>query len=139
MALSAFDDKSRPPGPPAIKHVLGKAAVLWVQLISHVAENHGPITEQWNFAGAKYGWSLRLRQGERVVIYMTPQAGGFLAGVVLGEKAASAAHESGLPAAVLAFIDSAPRYAEGRGIRLPVASRGDLRTVQQLVALKMAR
>lgn len=139
MALSAFDDKSRPPGPLEIKDVLGKVAGLWDQLIAHVAQNHAPITEQWNFSGPKYGWSLRLRQKERVVIYMTPQAGGFLAGVVLGEKAANAARESGMPDAVLDLIDSAPRYAEGRGIRLPVASRGDLRTVQQLVALKMAR
>lgn len=138
MALSAFDDKSRPPEPAALKDVLGKSAGLWDRLISHVTAKHAPITEQWNFSGAKFGWSLRLKRKERVVLYMTPQAGHFLVGVVLGEKAAKAAHQSGLPNSILTLIDSAPRYAEGRGIRLAVATREDLLAVQQLAAAKMA-
>ena len=137
MGLSAFDEKSHCPDPTEIKDVLARSAGLWDQLIAHVAREFGPITEQWSFAAAKYGWSLRLRQKERVVVYMTPQAGGFLAGVVLGEKAASAAYESGLSDAVLSLINGAPRYAEGRGIRLRVATKGDLRVVQQLLELKM--
>ena len=139
MALSAFDDKSRPPDAAEVKDVLGTSAGLWDRLIAHVAENHDPITEEWSFSGATNGWSLRLRRKERGVVYMIPQAGGFLAGVVLGEKAASAAHERDLPDAVLRLIDAAPRYAEGRGIRLRVATRGDLRTLQRLIELKMAR
>ena len=138
MALSAFDDKARPPEPAELKRVLGDSAALWNRLISHVAENHAPITEKWNFSGAKYGWSLRLKRKERIVLYMTPQAGCFLAGVVLGEKAAKAAHQSGLPASVLTLIDSAPRYAEGRGIRLSVSNRDELLAVQRLAELKMA-
>jgi len=34
-----------------------------------------------------------------------------------------AAHERGLPDAVLSLIAGAPKYAEGRGIRLPVSGR----------------
>jgi hypothetical protein len=138
MALSALDDKSRRPTPADLKRVLGKSASLWSELVSHVAEKHAPITEEWNFSGAKYGWSLRLKRKDRVVLYMTPQAGQFLAGIVLGEKAAKAAHEKGLPKPVLALIDAAPRYAEGRGIRFPVSTRADLRAVEQLAAVKMA-
>ena len=63
----------------------------------------------------------------------------FLVGVVLGEKAAKAAPASGLPAAVFQLIEEAPRYAEGRGFRLPVAAREDLAAAQQLAALKMIR
>jgi hypothetical protein len=139
MALSAFDGKSRPPSPAELKKVLGKSAGLWDQLISHITESSPPITEQWNFSGAKFGWSLRLRRKDRIVLYMTPQAGVFLVGIVLGEKAAKAAHESSLPDSVLTLIDGAPRYAEGRGIRLAVATRRDLLAVKQLAALKMAR
>ncbi|MBK9305378.1 MAG: DUF3788 family protein [bacterium] len=73
------------------------------------------------------------------MLYMTPQAGAFQLGLVLGEKAAQAAHEMDLPDSVLPLIDAAPRYAEGRGIRLPVVTGDDLAAVRALAALKMAK
>jgi hypothetical protein len=39
---------------------------------------------------------------------------------------------------VLALVDAAPRYAEGRGIRLSVTRVEDLAAIQELVAVKMA-
>jgi hypothetical protein len=126
MALSAFEDKAKKPGATDLERVLGPSAALWKQLVDDIGRSHPPIAEVWNFAGAKFGWSLRLKRKDRVVLYMTPQSGYFLVGIVLGEKAANAAHGGGLPAAVVGLIDSVPRYAEGRGIRLPVVSSEDL-------------
>jgi hypothetical protein len=138
LALSAFDDKSHPPDPAELREMLGAAAELWDAAISETTAHHAPIEPRWNFSGAKYGWSLRLVRGERIVLYMTPQAGQFLASIVLGEKAAAAAHERALPQSVLARIDAAPRYAEGRGIRFEVTTAEDVCTVRHLVALKLA-
>jgi hypothetical protein len=138
VALSAFEDTSHPPGAGELKRMLGKSAPLWDQLIAETREAHAPITEDWNFAGAKYGWSLRLKQRDRVVLYMTPQAGQFLLGVALGGKAVAAADAS-VPASVRALIDDAPRYAEGRGIRFAVTKRADVAAAGHLAALKMRR
>jgi hypothetical protein len=138
MALSAFDDKTRPPEPGDLERVLGGAAGAWRELVAHVGESFPPVEAQWGFPGAKYGWSLRLRRNDRVVLYMTPQDGRFMVGVVLGEKAVAAARRSGLPGSVMALVDAASRYAEGRGIRFEVAAPGDLDAVRQLAALKMA-
>jgi len=138
MALSAFDDRTHRPDPTDLKGTLGRAAGLWDQLVSHVADRYAPITELWQFTGAKYGWSLRLRRLERTVLYLTPQRGVFLVGMALGEKAVHAALQGNLPAEVRAVIDEAPRYAEGRGIRLPVARKRDLRAVGILAAAKMS-
>jgi hypothetical protein len=143
MALSIFDGKGAPPTPSALKAALGPSARLWEALVSAVSAAHPPIEEQWNCAGPKFGWSMRLRRKERVVLYLIPQEKGFLAGVVLGEKAvkeATAGSVPGrrpLPAPVLALLEAAPRYAEGRGLRLPVASRQDVESVLRLVAAKM--
>jgi hypothetical protein len=137
MALSALEDRSHPPEPGELEAVLGKSAELWQQLIAHVGAAYPPMTELWSFTAAKYGWSLRLRRKERVLLYLTPQTDQFLLGVVLGEKAAKAAHDAGAPEAVLALIDSAPRYAEGRGIRMPIKTRADLEVAQALTALKV--
>ena len=136
MALSAFDDPARPPTPAAVRRCLGEAAPLWAELVAHVAGTCPPVEEVWNFAGAKFGWSLRLKRAERILVYLTPQDGRFLVGLVLGEKAVAEAAKRGLPPAVLALLDAAPRYAEGRGIRLTIAPGDDLETVRHLVALK---
>lgn len=136
MALSAFDDPARSPAPAAIRRSLGGAAPLWADLVAHVAGTCPPLDEVWTFAGAKFGWSLRLKRADRILLYLTPQDGRFLVGLVLGEKAVAEAAERGLPPAVLALLDAAPRYAEGRGIRLMIAPGDDLDTVRHLVALK---
>lgn len=138
MALSAFDDKSQPPETRELKRILGKSAALWNQLVAYVCDGYGPLKDEWNFSGAKYGWSLRLKRKDRAILYLTPQAGQFQVGVALGEKAVRAAHERGLPDAVLSLLDRAPKYAEGRGIRLPVSGRAELRIAQHLADAKMA-
>jgi hypothetical protein len=66
---------------------------------------------------------------------MTPCRGYFLASFALGEKAA---HETDLPVSVLETIDSAKKYAEGRGVRVEVRSAEDVRNVEKLAIIKMA-
>ena len=137
MALSAFDDPARPPVPAGVRRCLGDAASLRTDLVAHVAATCPQVEEAWNFSGAKFGWSLRPKKVERVLVYLTPQEGRFLVGLVLGEKAVASAKEKNLPPALLEVLDAAPRYAEGRGIRVTIAPGDDLATVRHLVALKV--
>jgi hypothetical protein len=62
VALSAFDDKSRKPKQADLKRTLARTSAHWDGLISHIATEYSPLDETWNFAGAKWGWSLRLKQ-----------------------------------------------------------------------------
>ena len=91
MALSVFDDKSRKPQAGELANILKRAGAHWDNLIAYIASDYPPLDETWNFAGAKWGWSLRLKQKKRTVLYMTPCKGYFLVGIVLGEKAVKAA------------------------------------------------
>jgi hypothetical protein len=138
MALSAFDDKACAPADPALEAMLGRAGRLWTRLRHDLQEAHGPLIEEWNFSGKAYGWSFRLKQPKRTLVYMTPCRAHFLASFALGEKACRAARSAGLPASVLALIDAAPKYAEGRGVRIPVRTKGDLGSVESLAAIKAA-
>ncbi len=139
MALSAFDDKARPPTGEALEEMLGRTSPLWARLKDDLGAAHGPLAEEWGFAGKAYGWSLRLERAERNLVHMTPCKGHFLASFALGEKAYRAARASKLPAAVLALIEAAPKYAEGRGVRIPVRTKRDVDAVEKLAALKIAR
>jgi hypothetical protein len=138
MALSAFDDKAKPPGAGALETMLGRTGAHWNDLVAHAAAAHAPLEEAWNFAGANWGWSLRLKQKKRTILYMTPCRKHFLVGFALGEKAVEAARGAGLPAWLLETIDAAKKYAEGRGVRIEVRNKQHLEAVKKLAAIKMA-
>lgn len=138
MALSAFDDQSHRPGSAELAAVLGKAAPLWAKLTSAAAEEAGELTEEWKFAGRNYGWSMRLKRKDRIIVYMTPCAGHVLVGIVLGGKAIDAGRAEGLSKSVAAVVDGAMKAPEGYGIRLPVKAARDVAVVRALVRMKVA-
>jgi len=137
VALSAFDDKSTEPQTMELRSTLGRSSVHWDNLVAHVEAEFAPSNATWNFAGAKWGWSLRLKQKKRTVLYMTPCNKFFLVGFALGKKAVEAAHALPLSGSTLATIDAATRYAEGRGVRIEVKTKKDLAAVKDLAAIKM--
>ena len=61
MALSVFADKAQGPTPAMIEKALGRSAERWKKIVAALADAVGPVTEHWNSAAAKYGWSMRLR------------------------------------------------------------------------------
>jgi hypothetical protein len=138
MALSAFDDRSQTPSAQEMEATLAASAGLWNQLLDHLATEYPPLDETWVFSGKKWGWALRLKQKKRAIVYLTPCEEHFVAGFALGEKAVRAAHEAQLAQDVLALIDAAPKYAEGRGVRIEVRTGRDVGSVKQIAAVKIA-
>lgn len=136
--MSAFGDKSKVPQDDDLEATLGTAFVFWNELKRLMASRFVPLSIEWGFTSKKTGWGLRLKGEKRTILYMTPCNGNFLVSFALSEKAVKAAHESDLPTSVLKVIDSARKYAEGRGVRLEVRSAEDVRNVEKLAAIKMA-
>jgi hypothetical protein len=139
MALSAFDDKGSPPQPEELMTVLGTSGEWWAAFVRGVEQIAGAVEQRWTYSGPKYGWSMRLLRRDRVLTYLTPQPGRFLVGVVLGEKAVQAGLRADLRPAALKSIEDAPRYAEGRGVRVTVESASDMEVALQIAALKTVR
>lgn len=136
--LKSMHDASHPPEPEALNADLGKAAPLWEAVIGLARERAPQLAEVWHFAGTKIGWSLRLVEKARILVYLTPGEGHFWIGLVLGKKAVTAAREAGLSKAATAILDAAPIYAEGHGVRFQVASRADMEGLQELLAIKVS-
>jgi hypothetical protein len=137
VALSAFGDKSNQPTETDLSITLASSFVLWNELIKRVSDRFVPLTTEWGFSSPKTGWGLRLKKETRVILYMVPCKGSFLASFALGEKAVAAAHASDLPFPVLEVIDSAKKYAEGRGVRIEVRNPQDVSHVEKLAIIKM--
>lgn len=135
---SVFTDKAQRPTAEDVAAALGKAHPRWQALRESVQEAHGPLTEEWYFAGKSHGWAFRLKDPKRTIVYMTPGRDHFVASLVLGERACAIAAGTPLPDAVRAAIADAPKYVEGRGIRVTVRRAGDVTAVRTLVAIKVS-
>lgn len=138
MALSIFDDKSTPPTEADVKKALGKTYSLWTQIRDTVTKRFSPISVEWGYSGKAYGWGLRLKEAKRALLYLTPCNGYFLASFALGEKAVEAAKVAKLSAGILRAIEEAPKYAEGRGVRLEVRDSRDAESILILASIKAA-
>ncbi|MHC4519139.1 MAG: DUF3788 domain-containing protein, partial [Planctomycetota bacterium] len=138
MALSALDDKAKRPDDKDLAEVLGRSKARWDELITHVAAEYEPVTEDWAHSGAKYGWCLRLKRKKRTLLYLIPCQRHFLCAFVFGGKATEVARKSALPADVMTTINEARVYAEGRGFRLEVRTKANVATMMKLAAIKMA-
>ena len=136
MPLSAFTNKAHQPTDDDLRSVLGKAYTAWVRLIELVSNRVAPISQVWGFTSPSTGWGLRLKRNDRVILYMTPRDDHFFVSFALGEKAIAAARTHKLPASVLAAIESAPKYAEGRGVRLEVRQAREVAALATLAEIK---
>lgn len=137
MAISVFADKARPPSEADVHLALGPAAPLWSELIDRV----GALTavgQEWGFTSKSTGWGLRLRSGERVIVYMTPCGGHFLSSFALGAKPMAALRNGNLQDHVLEVLAGAKKYAEGYGVRIAVRTPEDVADVVEIARAKLA-
>jgi hypothetical protein len=136
MPLSSLTDKSHEPTDDAVRGVLGNAYEIWNHLIDLIEERIGPVSRAWGYTSKTTGWGLRLKQKDRIIVYMAPQTGRFLVSFALGEKAMAEAKGAKLSSALLTAIDTAPRYAEGRGVRVEVLRKSQVRDLAALAKIK---
>ena len=134
--LNAFAGKADAPDDHELMLALGAANALWDKLVGDLERMHG-LNPQWGSSSPKAGWSLRLKQKDRIILYLIPMRGSFQVSLVLGDKAVKAAIQSKLPQRVLKTIADAKRYAEGTGIRLAVTAPEDLVAIEQLAQIKI--
>jgi hypothetical protein len=125
---------------PTIEEVdaaLGPSAPLWHEFVEW-AHQHGAAGEEWKCTSPKHGWSLRLQQKKRNIVYLSPCAGCIRVAFVLSDQTMEAARTARLPKRVLKELEHAPRYPEGTGLRLMVRKHGDLAAIETLATIKMA-
>ena len=133
---SAFSVKVRAPDDKELRDALSDSYDAWKRLLSLLDTCIGDLVSVWGHAGERYGWSLRVMRGKRVLVYLTPQKRQFLVSLALGEKAVVAAKAARLPVAVLRVIEASPKYAEGRGVRFAIKSERQLDALARLVEIK---
>jgi hypothetical protein len=136
---NAFAGKAKQPSNAEVAAALGSCANLWAEFIQWMADDEGVGEQEWKgICVSKYGWSLRLKQKKRNIVYLGPGAGCFMVSFVLNDKALAAAKASRLSRVAAEAVGAALRYPEGNGVRLIVRSAADLPAIRTIVALKLS-
>lgn len=137
--INAFRGKANQPTEAELHAALGPSTKLWKEFVRWMAEEEGVALQEWKgICVHKYGWSLRLKQKSRNIVYLGPGEGCFMVSFVLSDKALQAAKGTHLPQAVADILAAAPHYPEGYGVRLVVHRAGDLPAIRKIAAVKLA-
>lgn len=137
MALSIFEKKTKMPGDEDLSRVLGDLLLIWKDIKEFVLQNSADVYEEWNYSGKSFGWSFRLRNPKKVIIYMTPCENMFKVSFVFGPAATEEAIRSNISDEIKYLIESAKVYTEGRGIRIDVTDRSKLEDIHRLILIKL--
>ena len=136
---SVFTNHRHKPTEEELKSALGDTFDIWEELVKFTEKQNLHATEEWKFAGEKYGWSFRISDKKRVLIYLLPRDKFFKAAFVFGQKATDAIMEGNISENIKVELKSAKKYAEGRGIRIEVKDRTYLDDLKELIAIKISR
>ena len=136
MSIGAFTDKKQQPTEEEILAMIGPKLPLWEELIQFIRASY-PADEDFTFLyGKKYGWALRFRIRGQLLTSLYPTAGGFTAQVNLSPEAVEQTLAMQPGKNVLAAIDRAHPYPEGRWLFIPVESADDVQDIKRLLALR---
>lgn len=136
---SIFPDKAVKPTEHDLREKLGGIYPLWQHLHDFVFSRYPGGIAEWNFPGKKYGWSYRIKDKKRAIIYLLPRDGYFKAAFVFGDKAVAKIMESDISSAIKEDLNQARKYAEGRGIRIEVKGSDIISDIEKLVRIKLEK
>lgn len=135
---SIFVHKTKKPTESDLKNALGKTFSCWQQLENFTKELYPAAKSEWHFSGEKYGWSYRISDKKRVIIYLLPREQFFKVAFVFGQKAFDQIMTSSVNENIKKELAAAKVYAEGRGIRIEVKNSSLIKNIQQLIEIKIA-
>lgn len=135
---SIFTDKTKTPTITDLKVALGNTFYLWKTLSEYAYKAYPKYKDSWVFTNEKYGWSYKISDNKRVLIYFLPRDKYFKVAFVFGNKASDEILNSDISEEIKSEIKNAKVYAEGRGIRLEVKNNVQVNDIKKLITIKIS-
>jgi len=136
MDTSIFSDKYIKPDDAALKSALGISYKNWQKIHNYVHLKYAAAIDEWSITGAKYGWSFRIKDKKRIIVYLLPRDKYFKTAFVFGQKATDDVMNSKVSNEIKNELNKAKVYAEGQGIRIDVNDK-NIKDVLQLIDIKL--
>jgi len=121
-----------------LRIALGNTDKLWHTIVDHVHLKYPEANDEWNYSGDKYGWSFRIKDKKRAIIYLLPRDMFFKVAFVFGQKATDAVMDSDIAKEIKTELGSAKVYAEGRGIRIDIKDPTIIIDIKRLIDIKLS-
>jgi hypothetical protein len=137
MTEPVFPEKSKMPDDKALAGALGKRWKLYKKMSRYLEDDFGDIRKEWKFYMKKTGWTLRILQEKRAILYLGPQKSFFKVTFVFGKKAQEVVEKSDLPDHIKKTLRDAKQYMEGKGLQLDIKLVRDLNIVKKLIRIKL--
>jgi hypothetical protein len=137
MDKSIFTDRKQIPGDKDLEEGLGGTFPLWKQIREAVSEHPSTLPGEWNYSGEKFGWSYRIKDKRRVIIYLLPREKYFKTAFVFGQKAFDEIMAGNFPETIRQELSAGKVYAEGRGIRIDVKDNRIVPDILKLIEIKI--
>ena len=134
---SIFTNKDFEPTDNELKEALGETYPFWKTLADYTIKSATDSKATWNYSGDKFGWSYRISDRKRVLIYLLPREGFFKAAFVFGQKATENILNSNCQESILLQLKNARVYSEGRGIRIEIKDGQLLDDLKNLILIKI--
>lgn len=133
---SIFTNKVETPNEIRLQEALGTTFTYWKTFAEHTQKLYPEATEEWSFTSEKFGWSFRIKDKKRVIIYLLPRDKFFKVAFVFGPKATVVFMESTISESIKSELQAAKVYAEGRGIRIEIKDESWLEDILNLIEIK---
>ncbi len=134
---SIFTNKEISPSTKDLKKALGETFVLLEEIVNFTQKTKPDAKEEWKYSSEKYGWSFRISDKKRVIIYLLPRDKFFKVALLFGQKAVDTILKSDISEKNKTEIKNAKVYAEGRGIRMDVMDAAILSDIKKLTTIKI--
>ncbi len=134
---SIFTDPHHEPTEQDLMLALEETYPLWKLLADFTIKAYPNARQEWRFPGVKYGWSFRICDSKRVIVYLLPRHGFFKVALVFGQKATDEILSAPISDVVKEELHAAKAYKEGRGIRLDVKDTKLISDIEQLITIKI--
>jgi hypothetical protein len=134
---SVFNEPKSVPDEDALKNALGETYKIWRRILQYTLDLHGNTHSEWKYSGRKFGWSFRISDKKRVLVYLLPRAGFFRVAMVFGNKAFEHIQQSNVSESIKLELTQTTNYAEGRGIRLEIRDENKWTDIQSLIQIKI--
>lgn len=137
MPHSIFLDSTYCPTDIQLTKALDENYRYWETLRDAALKSGKVENEGWHFGGKKFGWSYRINDKKRVLIYLLPRDGFFKVAFVFGERAIEELKKSTINFDLIGELIAAKKYAEGKGIRFSVTSIEETMDALEFLRVKL--
>lgn len=137
MNSSFFMEKNKMPTEKDLAKALSNTAGLWREIHEYVHEKYPAAMDEWKVPMAKFGWSFRVKDKKRVIVYLGPREKFFIVTLIFGQKAYDMIMESPVSPSIKADLKAAKVYVEGRGVNIQVREKKPLKDIFKLIDIKL--